>query len=99
MVIVAAPSQKVSLDTISDYLGSEAESLLGFNTPKIPKERLHLPGPDFIDRVWALSDRAAQERLPSDRGRRCRSEGAIRFVLPILSCSSAPPQRPKPVNH
>src|SRR5262249_7754904 len=23
----------------------------------IPKERLHLPGPDFIDRVWAASDR------------------------------------------
>src|ERR1700741_3274136 len=42
---------------IETYLGAKAESLLGFKSPKIPKERLHLPGPDFIDRVWAGSDR------------------------------------------
>jgi class I fructose-bisphosphate aldolase len=42
---------------IEQYLGSKAESLLGFKSPKIPKERLHLPGPDFIDRVYAVSDR------------------------------------------
>jgi len=39
------------------YLGAKAESLLGFKSPKISKERLHLPGPDFIDRVWTASDR------------------------------------------
>jgi class I fructose-bisphosphate aldolase len=43
--------------TIQSYLGAKAESLLGFHSPKIAKERLHLPGPDFIDRVWAASDR------------------------------------------
>lgn len=42
---------------IEQYLGAKAESLLGFKSPKIPKERLHLPGPDFIDRVYAVSDR------------------------------------------
>jgi len=42
---------------IEGYLGSKAESLLGFKSPKIAKERLHLPGPDFIDRVWSDSDR------------------------------------------
>jgi class I fructose-bisphosphate aldolase len=42
---------------IETYLGAKAESLLGFKSPKIPKERLHLPGPDFVDRVWAASDR------------------------------------------
>jgi fructose-bisphosphate aldolase, class I len=42
---------------IETYLGSKAESLLGFKSPKIPKERLHLPGPDFIDRIWTISDR------------------------------------------
>ena len=42
---------------IEQYLGAKAESLLGFKSPKIPKERLHLPGPDFIDRVFAVSDR------------------------------------------
>jgi class I fructose-bisphosphate aldolase len=43
--------------TIESHLGAKAESLLGFRSPKIAKERLHLPGPDFIDRVWAGSDR------------------------------------------
>ena len=42
---------------IQSLLGDKAESLLGFNTPKISKERLHLPGPDFMDRVFAHSDR------------------------------------------
>src|SRR5271168_3477616 len=43
--------------TIQACLGARAEDLLGFHSPKIAKERLHLPGPDFIDRVWAASDR------------------------------------------
>jgi fructose-bisphosphate aldolase, class I len=43
--------------TIQSFLGPKAESLLGFHSPKIAKERLHLPGPDFIDRVWIASDR------------------------------------------
>ena len=43
--------------TIEAYLGRRADSLLGFHSPKIAKERLHLPGPDFIDRVSAGSDR------------------------------------------
>lgn len=43
--------------TIQTQLGAKAEALLGFRSPKISRERLHLPGPDFIDRVWAGSDR------------------------------------------
>jgi class I fructose-bisphosphate aldolase len=42
---------------IETYLGAKAESLLGFKSPKIAKERLHLPGPDFVDRIYAASDR------------------------------------------
>jgi fructose-bisphosphate aldolase, class I len=42
---------------IEQLLGAKAESLLGFKSPKISKERLHLPGPDFIDRVYTASDR------------------------------------------
>jgi class I fructose-bisphosphate aldolase len=42
---------------IETYLGAKAESLLGFKSPKIAKERLHLPGPDFVDRVYAATDR------------------------------------------
>ena len=47
----------VTTGKIENYLGPKAEYLLGFKSPKIHKERLHLPGPDFIDRVYAESDR------------------------------------------
>jgi fructose-bisphosphate aldolase, class I len=43
--------------SIQTYLGAKADSLLGFKSPKIPKDRLHLPGPDFVDRIWSVSDR------------------------------------------
>src|SRR5437588_3784600 len=42
---------------IETYLGARAESLLGFKSPRIAKERLHLPGPDFVDRIYASTDR------------------------------------------
>jgi len=42
---------------IQALLGDKAESLLGFNSPKISKERLHLPGPNFLDDVFMQSDR------------------------------------------
>src|SRR5881394_380848 len=43
--------------SIQQYLGAKTDSLLGFRSPKIAKERLHLPGPDFIDRIYAATDR------------------------------------------
>jgi class I fructose-bisphosphate aldolase len=46
-----------TISSIQTYLGAKADSLLGFSSPKISKERLHLPGPDFVDRIWAPSDR------------------------------------------
>src|SRR5213593_3227434 len=42
---------------IAQHLGDKAEFLLGFNNPKITKERLHLPGPDVVDRLFTVSDR------------------------------------------
>ncbi len=43
---------------IAELLGDEAESLLGHVSKTIEKERLCLPGPDFIDRVLIDSDRS-----------------------------------------
>jgi class I fructose-bisphosphate aldolase len=43
-------------DKIKELLGNEAESLLTYKA-KFPKEQLNLPGPDFVDRVLAQSDR------------------------------------------
>src|SRR2546422_8055438 len=42
---------------ITQLLGDKAESLLNFKNPKISKERLHVPGPDVVDRLFAVSDR------------------------------------------
>lgn len=46
------------MPTIESYLGDEADSLLGFDSPAISKDRLHLPGPDFVDRIFGPSDRS-----------------------------------------
>lgn len=45
------------MTTIEQHLADKADYLLNFKAPKIPKERLHLPGPDFVDRIFAPSDR------------------------------------------
>jgi class I fructose-bisphosphate aldolase len=42
---------------IASVLGDEAKSLLEHKCGTIAKEQLHLPGSDFIDRVWQVSDR------------------------------------------
>ncbi|MGE5401719.1 MAG: class I fructose-bisphosphate aldolase [Ignavibacteriales bacterium] len=43
-------------EKIRKYLGDEAERLLSYRA-KFPKENLHLPGPDFVDRILYHSDR------------------------------------------
>src|SRR6185503_8366175 len=42
---------------IANLLGDKADYLLNFDKPKISKTRLHVPGPDFVDRIFAPSDR------------------------------------------
>jgi len=42
---------------ILDLLGGDADDLLEHVSTGIPSDRLHAPGPDFVDRVYALSDR------------------------------------------
>ena len=42
---------------IEQHLGDKAEFLLKFNSPKISKDRLHLPGSDSVDRLFTISDR------------------------------------------
>ena len=41
----------------AEWLGADAEALLTYNCRTIPKETLHLPGPDYVDRVFAQTDR------------------------------------------
>jgi len=45
---------------IKTLLGKDADSLLSHKSKTISKDQLHLPGPDFVDRVFALSNRSTQ---------------------------------------
>ena len=47
----------VDFSKIQQLLGDESESLLNHVSKTIPKGNLHLPGGDFVDRVWTNSDR------------------------------------------
>src|SRR5438445_319885 len=42
---------------LEEILGAEASDLLGHKCETVPASQLHLPGPDFVDRVWKDSDR------------------------------------------
>lgn len=47
----------MTYDEIVTLLGDDAPYLLGHKSSTIPADMLHLPGPDFVDRVVAGSDR------------------------------------------
>jgi class I fructose-bisphosphate aldolase len=45
------------MNSIAQLLGDKADHLLNFTSPKISRDRLHIPGPDVVDRLFAGSDR------------------------------------------
>ncbi|HUD01901.1 MAG TPA: class I fructose-bisphosphate aldolase, partial [Rhabdochlamydiaceae bacterium] len=47
----------MSYTKIQKLLGRKAKSLLSHVCKTVPKDRLHLPGPDWVDRIFAQSDR------------------------------------------
>jgi class I fructose-bisphosphate aldolase len=69
---------------IEDYLGEEAQELLEHKC-RFPKGPLHLPGPDFVERIYASSDRrpAVLRNLQSffDHGR--LSGSGYLSILPV----------------
>src|SRR5215831_15860004 len=46
------------MNSLAKMLGDKADYLLNFNKPKISKNRLHVPGPDFVDRIFSASSRS-----------------------------------------
>ncbi len=46
-----------TIDDIAGILGDDADHLLGHKSQTINADQLQLPGPDFVDRVYAHSDR------------------------------------------
>ena len=47
-----------TMDRIAELLGPQAQNLLEHTSQTIAKDQVHVPGPDFIDRVWSASDRS-----------------------------------------
>jgi class I fructose-bisphosphate aldolase len=47
---------ETTIDRVTELLGGQAQSLLDYQA-RIPKAQIHVPGPDFVDRIWAHSDR------------------------------------------
>jgi fructose-bisphosphate aldolase, class I len=56
-VAIASSTAGAGIDRIETILGDE-RALLAHQCQTIPRDTLHLPGPDFVDRIVALSDRS-----------------------------------------
>jgi fructose-bisphosphate aldolase, class I len=59
MAIAESITTSYTIDKIVSALGDKADSLLNF-TPKVSKDHLYLPSPDFVSEVWIGSDRNPQ---------------------------------------
>src|SRR5690242_1864686 len=57
---MAVAVNSYTIDKIAEALGQEADSLLNHRSQTIPADRLYLPGPEFIDRVYSQTDRSPQ---------------------------------------
>ena len=53
-------SQQLSTSQLTDLLGKDANYLLNHQCSTIKKEHLHLPGTDFVDRIFSISNRSPQ---------------------------------------
>jgi class I fructose-bisphosphate aldolase len=70
---------------IEQILGEDADKLLRHQCKTIPKESLHLPGPDYVERTYAHSDRPARvlTSLQSLIGHGRLAETGYVSILPV----------------
>ncbi|MDP3981569.1 MAG: class I fructose-bisphosphate aldolase [Chlamydiota bacterium] len=47
----------LNIDKISEILGSEGSDLLKYACKAVPKEKIHIPGADWVTRIFSSSDR------------------------------------------
>ena len=70
---------------IEDLLGADAKGLLEHQCRTIPRETIHVPGPDFVDRIFVATDRKpgvlASLQRTFDTGR-LRGTGYL-SILPV----------------
>ncbi|MHC4817587.1 MAG: class I fructose-bisphosphate aldolase, partial [Planctomycetota bacterium] len=70
---------------IQEILGDQADYLLGHTCKTIGKDQLHLPGPDFIDRVLGMTDRkpAVLRNLAALYGHGRLADTGFLSILPV----------------
>jgi class I fructose-bisphosphate aldolase len=60
MAVATAPGIAYTYPRIVEALGDKAEALLQHRSNTVQQNSLHLPGPDFVDRVYSQTDRTPQ---------------------------------------
>ena len=60
VAFITSKLPQMASKTITDLLGDQAENLLNHQCKTFPKEQLHIPSPDFVDKVFAQSNRNPQ---------------------------------------
>ncbi len=60
MAVAVTSQATYTIDKIAELLGDKADTLLTHVSKTISKDRLHLPGPNFVEEVWGSSDRNPQ---------------------------------------
>ncbi|MBT3181253.1 MAG: class I fructose-bisphosphate aldolase [Deltaproteobacteria bacterium] len=73
------------MQNILDILGSEGADLLQHQCKTIPSDQLHLPGPDFVERIYAISDRPTRvlRNLQSLFGNGRLADTGYLSILPV----------------
>ena len=87
---------------VGELLGAEGEELLRYQCKGISKDLLHLPGPDFVDRVVAATDRSSGVLVSMQRMFRSGRAAGSGFlsILPIdqgIEHSGAASFSPNPI--
>jgi fructose-bisphosphate aldolase, class I len=60
MAVAVTSQATFTIDKIAELLGDKADNLLNHVSKTISKDRLYLPGPNFVEEVWSSSDRNPQ---------------------------------------
>ena len=92
----------MTTDRIAALLGDEASSLLDHACTTIPRERLHLPGPDSVDRIFGPSDRnirVLRSLQQLSRGRQLANALQLRKCIGEVTHGESPAARIRVAAH